>query len=107
MSGPGGVGAFCGLSLLGGHVEEVETTGGVFAHEVVGIINFGGNTIGLEQSVTVEPVHEVVGNLQQPAWQPILEVENIEAGQLFDRFFILLIIRHHLAVAVNAPRVNG
>ena len=81
-------------------VEQVETT---VSHRFDAVVVHAdrGRQPGVfpEEFAAVHAVEDVVGDLQHPARQAVLEVENVEARDAFDAAAVFRIVVHHLFVA--------
>lgn len=81
-------------------VEQVETT---VSHRFDAVVVHAdrGRQPGVfpEELAAVHAVEDVVGDLQHPARQVVLEVENVEARDAFDAAAVFRIVVHHLFVA--------
>lgn len=81
-------------------VEQVETT---VSHRFDAVVVHAdrGRQPGVfpEEFAAVHEVEDVVGDLQHPARQAVLEVENVEARDAFDAAAVFRIVVHHLFVA--------
>ena len=87
-------------SLFHRDVEQVETT---VSHRFDAVVVHAdrGRQPGVfpEEFAAVHAVEDVVGDLQHPARQAVLEVENVEARDAFDAAAVFRIVVHHLFVA--------
>lgn len=81
-------------------VEQVETT---VSHRFDAVVVHAdrGRQPGVfpEELAAVHAVEDVVGDLQHPARQAVLEVENVEARDASDAAAVFRIVVHHLFVA--------
>ena len=92
---------------LHGRVEQVEALPADRADAVV-VHADRGREVGIlpEQPAAVEAVEQVVGQLQHPAGQTVLQVEQIEAHDALDRASVLLVVVHDLPVAEDPERLD-
>lgn len=88
-------------------VEQVETT---VSHRFDAVVVHAdrGRQPGVfpEELAAVHAVEDVVGDLQHPARQVVLEVENVEARDAFDAAAVFRIVVHHLFVAEDPEGLN-
>ena len=87
--------------LLCGYEEEVETLHSALVRYDCVVISrdgVGERGVRLVESATVESVEQVVRHLQESSWQTVLEVENVETGDLSYTLAILLVVLHNLLI---------
>lgn len=85
--------------LFRGDVEQVETIRADRVDAVV-VHSDRGRQVGvlLQELAAVEPVQQVVGQLQQAARQAVLEVQNVEPRDAANAAAVLFVIIHHFLI---------
>ena len=95
--------------LLCGYEEEVETLHSALIRYdcvVLSCDGVGERGIRLVEPATVESVEQVVRYLQESSWQTVLEVEDIEAGDLSYALAILLVVLHNLLITNDSEGLD-
>lgn len=93
--------------LFRGDVEQVETIRPDRTDTVV-VHPDRGRQVGVltEELAAVEPVQQVVGQLQQAARQAVLEVQNVEPRDAADAAAVLFVIIHHFFISEHSEGLD-
>lgn len=95
------------MDLFSCDAEKVEALIADFREIEIRCSNIGYElTMRFMKVSPVHPVGEVIGDLQHPAGQPVLHIQDIETGEASYRATVFIMILHYLFVSENTLHIH-